>query len=111
MPRVTVRPVRAEDGPELIAANLASMALHEPWVSPCRDEMSFMGYLARCDGERSVGFVARETQSRRIAGIVNLNEIVRGFFQSAYMGYYGMAGMEGRGLMSEAVSLVVTQAF
>ena len=111
MPRVTVRPVRAEDGPELITANLASMALHEPWVSPCRDEMSFMGYLARCDGERSVGFVARETQSRRIAGIVNLNEIVRGFFQSAYMGYYGMAGMNGRGLMSEAVGLVVSHAF
>ena len=109
--RVTIRPVRAEDGPELIAANLASMALHEPWVSPCRDEMSFMGYLARCDGERSVGFVARERSSGRIAGIVNLSEIVRGFFQSAYMGYYGMAGMNGRGLMREAVGLVVTHAF
>jgi ribosomal-protein-alanine N-acetyltransferase len=109
--RVTIRPVRAEDGPELIAANLASMALHEPWVSPCRDEMSFMGYLARCDGERSVGFVARERSSGRIAGIVNLSEIVRGFFQSAYMGYYGMAGMNGRGLMGEAVNVVVTHAF
>jgi ribosomal-protein-alanine N-acetyltransferase len=111
MPRVTIRPVRVEDGPELIAANLASMALHEPWVSPCRDEMSFMGYVARCDGDRSIGFVARDADSGRIAGIVNLSEIVRGFFQSAYMGYYGIAGMDGRGLMSEAVSLVVTQAF
>ena len=111
VPRVAIRLVRPEDGPELIAANLASIALHEPWVFPCRDEAGFMGYVARCDGERSVGFIARETGSGRIAGVVNLNEIVRGYFQSAYMGYYGIAGMEGRGLMGEAVGLVVAHAF
>ena len=43
--------------------------------------------------------------------MVNVSEIVRGFFQSAYMGYYGTVGMNGRGLMSETVSLVVTHAF
>ena len=79
-------------------ANLASIGLHEPWVSPCRDHASFLGYLARCDGERSIGFIARERESGRIVGVVNLSEIVRGYFQSAYMGYYGMAGMNGRGL-------------
>jgi ribosomal-protein-alanine N-acetyltransferase len=111
LPRVTIRPVQASDGAELVTANLASIDLHEPWVSPCRDHPSFLGYLARCDGERSIGFIARERESGRIVGVVNLNEIVRGFFQSAYMGYYGMAGMNGRGLMREAVSLVVTHAF
>jgi ribosomal-protein-alanine N-acetyltransferase len=109
--RVTIRPVHASDGAELIAANLASIALHEPWVSPCRDHASFLGYLARCDGDRSLGFIARERESGRIVGVVTLSEIVRGFFQSAYMGYYGMAGMNGRGLMGEAVRLVVTHAF
>ena len=111
LPRVTIRPVQASDGAELVTANLASIDLHEPWVSPCRDHPSFLGYLARCDGERSMGFIAREREGGRIVGVVNLNEIVRGFFQSAYMGYYGMAGMNGRGLMREAVSLVVTHAF
>lgn len=110
-PRVMISPVRAEDCAELIAANLASIALHEPWVYPCRDQASFQAYLDRCDGERTVGFIARERQSGRIAGVVNLNEIVRGVFQSAYMGYYGVTGMHGRGLMAEAVSLVVTEAF
>ena len=43
--------------------------------------------------------------------MVNVSEIVRGFFQSAYMGYYGMAGMNGRGLMGDAVRLTVTHAF
>ncbi|MFC1457499.1 GNAT family N-acetyltransferase [Microvirga arabica] len=109
--RVAIRPVQASDGAELVAANLASIALHEPWVSPCRDPASFLGYLARCDGERSMGFIARERESGRIVGVVNLSEIVRNFFQSAYMGYYGMAGLNGRGLMREAVGLVVTHAF
>ncbi|MCB5175050.1 MULTISPECIES: GNAT family N-acetyltransferase [Microvirga] len=108
---VIVRPVRIEDADELIAANLASIALHEPWVSPCRDQASFHAYFNRCDGERAVGLVARERASGRIVGVVNLSEIVRGFFQNAYLGYYGVLGMDGRGLMSEAVRLSITHAF
>lgn len=111
LPRVTINHVRASDGAELVAANLASIPLHEPWVLPCRDQASFLGYLTRCDGDRSIGFIARERDSGRIVGVINLSEIVRGFFQSAYMGYYAVAGMNGRGLMSEAVGLVVTYAF
>jgi [ribosomal protein S5]-alanine N-acetyltransferase len=109
--RVRIDHVQASDGAELVAANLASIALHEPWVSPCRDQASFLGYLARCDNDRSMGFIARDRESERIVGVINLSEIVRGFFQSAYMGYYAMAGMNGRGLMGEAVGLVITHAF
>jgi [ribosomal protein S5]-alanine N-acetyltransferase len=111
VPRVTISHVRMSDGAELVAANLASITLHEPWVSPCRDQVSFLGYLTRCDGDRSMGFIARERESGRIVGVINLSEIVRGFFQSAYMGYYAIAGMNGRGLMGEAVGLVVAHAF
>ncbi|MBF9235224.1 GNAT family N-acetyltransferase [Microvirga alba] len=109
--RVTVRPVSADDAHELIAANLASIALHEPWVSPCRDHTSFLAYLARCDGEKTVGLIARERDSGYIVGVMNISEIVRGLFLNAYLGYYGAAGMNGRGLMSEAVALAVTYAF
>jgi [ribosomal protein S5]-alanine N-acetyltransferase len=111
LPRVTIDHVRASDGAELVAANLASIALHEPWVSPCRDQASFLGYLTRCDNDSSIGFIARERESGRIVGVINLTGIIRGFFQNAYMGYYGIFGMNGRGLMREAVSLVVTHAF
>jgi ribosomal-protein-alanine N-acetyltransferase len=111
MAQVIVQPVRREDGAELVAANLASIGLHEPFVYPFHDEVGFLAYLSRCDGERSIGYVARELATGRTAGIVNVNEIVRGVFQSAYLGYYGMAGMTGRGLMREAVGLVVARAF
>jgi [ribosomal protein S5]-alanine N-acetyltransferase len=109
--RVLVRRVRAEDGRELVRAHLASIAVHEPWVIPFRDEAGFQVYLESCDGERKIGFVLRERQSRRVVGIVNLSEIVRGAFQSAYLGYFGMSGFQGRGLMREGLSLVIGYAF
>jgi [ribosomal protein S5]-alanine N-acetyltransferase len=109
--RVVIRPVHASDGTALIAANLSSIALHEPWVFPCRDQASFMAYRASCDGQTKAGFVARERASDQIVGIVNVSEIVRGALQSAYLGYYGMAAFQGRGLMCEALSLVVSAAF
>lgn len=109
--RVTLHPVRAEDGAELIAANLASIALHEPWVYPCREQATFLGYLKSCDGERKIGFIVRERASRRIVGVVNVSEITRGALQSAYLGYYGMAGFAGRGLMREGLALVLDQVF
>jgi [ribosomal protein S5]-alanine N-acetyltransferase len=109
--RVLVRRVRAEDGRELVRANLASIAVHEPWVIPFRDEAGFQIYLETCDGERKIGFVLRERQTRRLVGVVNLSEIVRGAFQSAYLGYFGMSGFQGRGLMREGLSLVIDHAF
>jgi ribosomal-protein-alanine N-acetyltransferase len=109
--RVRIDHVQASDGAELVAANLASIALHEPWVSPCRDQASFLGYLSRCDNDRAIGFIARERANGRIVGVINLTGIIHGFFQNAYMGYYAVAGMNGRGLMREAISLVMTHAF
>ena len=110
-PRIVLAPVASHDGPGLVAANLASIALHEPWVSPCRDRDAFEAYRAACDGERKIGFIARERASGAIIGVVNASEIVRGAFQSAYLGYYGMAGFEGRGLMREALALVIAECF
>ena len=109
--RVTIKKVSTDDCREIIAGNLSSIGVHEPWVYPCRDESSFFAYLAHCGGERCHGFVARHWETGRVIGVVNLSEIVRGAFQNAYLGYYGMAGTQGRGLMSEAVGLALNYAF
>jgi ribosomal-protein-alanine N-acetyltransferase len=109
--RLSIGPVRESDGAALVAANLASIEAHEPWVSPCRDGASFLAYLASCDGTRKAGFVARERTSGRITGVVNLSEIVRGPLQSAYLGYYGVAGLLGQGYMREALAWVIGHGF
>jgi ribosomal-protein-alanine N-acetyltransferase len=108
--RIEVRLVAATDARELIAANLASIDLHEPWVVPCRDAASFAVYLGSCDGMRKLGFIARE-HSGGIVGVINVSEIIRGALQSAFLGYYAVAGSTGRGLMTEALSLVVDHCF
>lgn len=46
-----------------------------------------------------------------IIGMVNLNEIVRGAFQSATMGYWIGCEHARQGLMTEAVSLLMKHAF
>ena len=76
--RVIIKKVSTDDCREIIAGNVSSIGVHEPWVYPCRDESSFFAYLARCDGERCHGFVARHWETGRVIGVVNLSEIVRG---------------------------------
>ena len=109
--RSLVASVREADGAELIAANLASVALHADWVVPPRDAATFLAYVRGCDGERRVGLIARERATGRIVGVINLSDIVRGALQGAYLGYYAVAGGTGRGLMTEALSLAIGRAF
>ena len=110
-PRVIIARGAQADRTELLRANQDSRAHHLPWVEPFTDDAGFDAWIARTLIGPHVGLVARETASARIVGVVNINEIVAGTFQSAYLGYYGMAWCAGRGLMTEAVRLAVRYAF
>lgn len=46
-----------------------------------------------------------------LGGVVNLNEIVRGSFESAYLGYYAFEPHGGRGLVYAGLRLVIARAF
>jgi len=43
--------------------------------------------------------------------VYNLSNIVRGLFQSGYLGYYAFAGYERRGYMTQGLEAVVRHAF
>jgi ribosomal-protein-alanine N-acetyltransferase len=109
--RLLIERVQDCDGEALIAANRASVALHEPWVSPCRDRAGFETYLASCDGQRKIGFIARDRENGQIVGVVNISEIIRGPLQSAFLGYFGTEHFQGRGLMREALAWAIGHAF
>lgn len=47
----------------------------------------------------------------RVVGIINLSNFVRGAFQACHLGYSIDSELEGRGLMTVAVSRVVEHAF
>ncbi|WP_394823750.1 GNAT family N-acetyltransferase [Pendulispora albinea] len=55
-------------------------------------------------------FPAQE-ETPRIIGRIALSNIARRVFQNAYLGYWMDRGLQGRGLMSEAVDAVVDFAF
>ena len=112
MPGVTLAPATRADAPELIRGNLESRGHHHPWAAPFTDQAGFDAWFARTLTGPHVGLVVREAASGRVAGVVNLTEIVANpFYQGAYLGYHGMAALAGRGLMTEAVRLAAARAF
>ncbi len=91
MSTIRLSRVTRADASDLIAANRASQEYHRPWVASFTDQAGFDTWFARGLTGPSVGLVAREERSNGIVGVINLNEIVAGAFQSAYLGYYGMS--------------------
>ena len=98
------------DEAEFLAAMRASHALHNPWIFPPLTPEDYAGYLERL-GERKAGFIARRSEDRAIVGWLNVSEIIRGALDGAFLGYAGVAGHTGQGYMSEALQLVLREAF
>jgi [ribosomal protein S5]-alanine N-acetyltransferase len=99
-----------DDEDDFLAAMQASRSLHRPWLYPPLTPEAYREYLTRLDA-RKVGFLARRREDGAIVGWLNLSEIVRGGFQSAFLGYGGVAGLSGQGYMTEALELVLREAF
>jgi len=114
--RLVVRRPRPEDEEAYLALLRASVGFHAPWFpSPPTDRdpyssETFRAYLAGDDGERGVRYLI-VLASGTLLGAINLNEIVRGIFQSAYLGYWLGAEHTGSGYLREALALVMDHAF
>jgi ribosomal-protein-alanine N-acetyltransferase len=93
-----------------LAAVGRSRDLHHPWVHPASTPAQFATHLARFDSESHLSLLA-VTESDELAGCINLNEIVRGAFQSAYLGYYAFNPLAASGRMFTAMRAVLTYAF
>ena len=109
--RVMLREPMIRDRDEFLQRVSDSRELHASWVAPPDSRAAFRVYVNRSaqPNQRLSLVCLRETNE--IVGVVNLNEIVYGLFQSAYLGYYGFSPYDGQGLMSEGVSLAVSMAF
>jgi ribosomal-protein-alanine N-acetyltransferase len=93
------------------AADRANQDYHLPWVASFIDQAGFDAWFGRLLTGPNIGFVARHADSMRIVGVVNINEIVAGVFQSAYLGYDGMHEFCRKGLMMEALRQATEYAF
>jgi ribosomal-protein-alanine N-acetyltransferase len=109
--RVFVRPPAREDEREFLGAMRASRTLHRPWLYAPQTAEDFREYLVRAMRPTSEFFLACRLEDDALVGFLNLGEIVRGGFQSAYLGYGGVAAHAGRGYMTEALELVLGETF
>ena len=100
-----------EDAAAFLEMVRQSGQLHRPWVQPPNDTESFGRYAEGAASARFQGFLICRRESGEIAGVANLSEIVRGVFQSAYLGFYASARCAGQGLMKEGLGLVIRHAF
>ncbi|MFF9425413.1 GNAT family N-acetyltransferase [Streptomyces sp. NPDC014746] len=111
-PRVGLRPFSPADADEFTARARESRELHRPWLfPPCTHDAYavYAGGLIR-DPARA-GFLVCERADGALAGFVNINNIVRGAFRSGALGYGAFAHAAGRGLLAEALGLVLAHAF
>ncbi|WP_030418770.1 GNAT family N-acetyltransferase [Streptomyces sp. SCSIO 75703] len=111
-PRVVLRHLTHEDGPEFTARVRESRDLHRPWLFPPDRADTYAAYATRLTGDPTrAGFLVCEKDGGGIAGFININNIVEGGFLSGALGYGAFAHAAGRGLMREGLDLVVRHAF
>src|SRR5687768_10531165 len=109
--RIFLRTPKIRDLEEFIALNRASVRLHRNLVSPPKQAEDFIAYLKKCRQASSVCFLIHRLEERAIIGSINLSQISRGGFQSAYLGYFVGEPYSKRGYMTEAMELMLRHAF
>lgn len=109
--RIYLRQPLITDEPGFLEAVRKSRPLHRPWTTPPSTPTEFKAYLDRmCLPAHSVYFVCL-CDSHKIAGVINVTDIILGCFRSGYLGYYVFAGFERQGLMREGLQAVIQHAF
>lgn len=116
-PQVGVRHLTVDDAPALATLVTRSRAALAPW-----EPLHTAAYFTEA-GQRSGILGALDRQARgdqhpflvlvdgEPAGRVNLNDVVRGAFQNAHLGYWVDVEQQGRGVATAAVRLVLEVAF
>ncbi|HET6332568.1 MAG TPA: GNAT family protein [Polyangiales bacterium] len=95
---------------EFLAAVRRSRKLHRPWVSPPETGTEFRSYIRAKQSPTSIGYFVWSGEGE-LVGVINLSEIVRGQFLSAYLGYYAFSPHHRKGYMRLALVAVVSRAF
>lgn len=95
---------------EFLAAVRGSMRLHRGLAAPPRTPAQYRAYVRRARQPASLAYLICLTNGE-LVGVININEIVRGSFQSGYLGYYAFVPHAGHGYMTAGMRLVLARAF
>ena len=109
--RVFLRAPIDADQQEIIERNRSSQALHRGWVTPPTDPTEFAKWMQRLREPSAEGLIVGRLEDGAIVGVFTISQIVRRFFQSAYLGYYAEHPFEGQGYMTDGLQLVLRHVF
>jgi ribosomal-protein-alanine N-acetyltransferase len=109
--RVELRDLVPADRDAFLDMVRESRDLHRPWTYPPDRPDQFTDLVSRAGRDDFACLAAVLAEDGDLVGIFTVSQIVRGYFQSAYLGYYANARHAGKGLMSEAMALVLDLAF
>jgi ribosomal-protein-alanine N-acetyltransferase len=109
--RVYLRRPGRRDRTEFLAAGKRSRSLHGRWVTTRFDDKMFDNYLKRSRRKDHACFLVCRGEDDAIVGVININNIVRGFFHSGYLGYYVFRPYHSGGYMTAGLRLVMRHAF
>lgn len=115
--RIQLTPLEPADGPELwqvVHESRAHLAKWLPWVPYNTTPSASQRYAESCaadwDAGRALRFGVRRYPDGDLLGMVGLDNCVH-IHRSCDLGYWLKQDCQGRGLMSEAVRIVLTTAF
>jgi ribosomal-protein-alanine N-acetyltransferase len=109
--RVLLRDLVSADREAFVRMVRESRELHRPWTYPPERADQFEDLVARAGRDDFVCLAACLVEDGDLVGIFTISQIVRGYFQSAYLGYYAAARYAGQGLMRESMELVLDYSF
>jgi ribosomal-protein-alanine N-acetyltransferase len=95
---------------EFLGAVRLSRKLHRRWADPPSTVEDFRSAVRRLRSARHIGHFICNREGA-LVGVININEIVRGPAQSAFLGYYAFEPHAGHGYMREALAQVIALAF
>src|SRR4051812_13980059 len=110
-PRTELSLLSEDDRDELVDAMVRSREFHDPWITPPTTPEEFDELLERTGDDSFVALVIRLREDHRLAGVFQISQIFRKAFQNGYLGYSGVAGLEGQGYMTEGMRQVLDYAF
>jgi len=100
---VVLRKAKISDLAEVKELYEQSVSLHNPWVYAPKDYEAYLQQEHR--------YFICLSENGKIVGTFNISGIVRGYFQSAYLGYEVFNPYQGKGYMSKGILLLLKEAF
>ncbi|WED44574.1 GNAT family N-acetyltransferase [Legionella cardiaca] len=109
MDKICIRELSQEDETIFLNTMQKSSHFHSPFVIAPQTVEEFQIYFRKSQQDDQKCYLA--ISELDIIGVFCISGIVRGVFQSAYLGYYASIDYADKGLMSAALKLVLKKIF